>query len=57
MGGTTGTEPDVVQGLPLASRPQDEEEGLHGPAVVDSGPVAPQRVRLAGREQRDNTRP
>jgi hypothetical protein len=31
---------------------QDEEDGIHGLAIIDAGPVAPQRVRLPGREQR-----
>jgi hypothetical protein len=47
MGGTTGTEAGVVQGVPLAPGTQHEEDGIQGLAIIDAGPVAPQRVRLA----------
>jgi hypothetical protein len=36
----------------LAAGPEDEEDGIHRPAIIDAWPVTPQRVRLPGREQR-----
>jgi hypothetical protein len=51
MGGTTGTDTRVVQGVPLAPRPQDKEDGIHGSAVIDAWPVASQWVRLPGRQE------
>jgi hypothetical protein len=51
MGRTTGAEARVVQGIPLATGPQDEENGIHGPTIIDAGPMAPQGVRFTRREQ------
>jgi hypothetical protein len=39
-----------MQGLPLAAGAEDEEDGIHGLAVIDAGPMAPERVRLPRRE-------
>jgi len=44
VGGTAGTDARGVQGIPLAASAQHKEDGIHGPAVIDSGPMAPQRV-------------
>jgi hypothetical protein len=41
-----------MQGIPLAAGTEDEEDGIHGSAVIDARPVTPERVRLPGREQR-----
>ena len=49
---TTGTEARVLQSVPLAPSAEDEEDGIHGPAILDAWPVAPKRVRLPRREQR-----
>jgi hypothetical protein len=46
----TGTDAGVIQGIPLATGAEDEEDGIHGLAVIDAGPMAPERVRLARRE-------
>jgi hypothetical protein len=51
MGGTTGTDTRLVQRIPLASRAQHEENGLHRLPIIDPWPVAPERVRLPWREQ------
>jgi hypothetical protein len=47
-----GTEARGLQGVPLAPGAQDEENGSHGPAIIDARPVAPEWMRLPGREQR-----
>jgi hypothetical protein len=52
MGGTTGTDVGGIQGVPLAPSTQHEENGIHGFAIIDTGPMAPQRVQLPRREQR-----
>jgi hypothetical protein len=52
MGGTAGTDAGVIQGIPLAPGPEDEEDGIHGPAIIDPWPVAPEGMRLQWREQR-----
>jgi hypothetical protein len=52
MGGTTGTDPRLVQCIPLATGTEHEKEGIHGFAIIDPRPMAPQRVWLARREQR-----
>jgi hypothetical protein len=41
-----------MQSIPLAAGAEHKEDGIHGLAIIDAGPVAPQRVRLPGREQR-----
>jgi hypothetical protein len=41
-GGTAGTNAWVMQGLPWAPGPEDEEDGSHGPASIDPWPVAPE---------------
>ena len=48
----TGTEARVLQGVPLAPGAKDEEDGIHGPAIINARPVAPEWMRLPGREQR-----
>jgi len=52
MGGTTGTDVGGIQGVPLAPSTQHEENGIHGFAIIDTGPMAPQGVQFAQREQR-----
>jgi hypothetical protein len=52
MGGTTGTEVRRMQRLPLAPGTQHEENGIHGLAIIDAGPMAPQWVRLPWGPQR-----
>jgi hypothetical protein len=52
MGGTTGTEVRLMQRLPLAPGTQHAEHGIHGFAIIDAGPMAPQRVRLPGGKPR-----
>jgi hypothetical protein len=51
MRGTTGTEARVIQGIPLAAGAQPEENGIHGVAIINTGAVAPQWVRLPWGEQ------
>jgi hypothetical protein len=41
-----------MQGVPLAAGAEDEEDGIHGPAIIDAWPVTAERVRLSWREQR-----
>jgi hypothetical protein len=52
MGGTTGTEARLVQRIPLAAGAEHEEDGIHRLPIRDAGPMAPQGVRFARREQR-----
>jgi hypothetical protein len=52
MGRTAGTEARVIQGIPLAAGAEDKEDGIHRSAIIDAGPVTPERVRLSGWEQR-----
>jgi hypothetical protein len=40
-----------MQSLPLAAGAEHKEDGLHGLAIIDEGPMAAQRVGLAWREQ------
>ena len=40
-----------MQRIPLAAGAEHEEDGIHGLAIIDAGPMAPQRVRLAWGEQ------
>src|SRR5262249_49192563 len=47
MGGTLGTDPRRVQRLPLAARAEHKKDGIHGFAIIDTRPMAPQRVRFA----------
>jgi hypothetical protein len=51
MGRTAGTDARVIQGVPLAPGAEDEEDGIHGPAIINTGAVAPERVRLPRRQQ------
>jgi hypothetical protein len=51
MGGTTGAEARLVEGIPLAASAQHKEDGIHGLAIINAGPVAPQGVRFPRREQ------
>ena len=57
MGGTPGTDARLVQGIPLAASTEDEEDGIHRLSIIDAGPMAPQGVRLARREQRHDVLP
>jgi hypothetical protein len=57
MGGTTGTDARLVQGLPRAASAADEDDGSHRLAIIDAGPMTPQGVRLARREQRHDVLP
>jgi hypothetical protein len=57
MGRTAGTDACVMQGIPLAPGAKDEEDGIHGSAVIDAWPVTPKRVRLSWWEQRLDTLP
>jgi len=41
-----------MQCVPLAPGTQYENNGIHGVTIIDTGPMAPQRVRLPWREQR-----
>jgi hypothetical protein len=41
-----------MQRIPLAAGAEHEEDGIHGLPIIDAGPMAPQRVRFARREQR-----
>ena len=52
MGGTTGTEARLVQRIPRAAGAEHEEDGIHRLSILDAGPMAPQGVRFARREQR-----
>jgi hypothetical protein len=54
---TTGTEARILQRVPLAPGAEDEEDGIHGPAIIDAWPVAPERVRFPRRKQRLNALP
>ena len=40
-----------MQRLPLAAGAEHKEDGIHGLAILDAGPMAAQRVGLAWREQ------
>ena len=40
-----------MQSMPLAAGAEHKEDGLHGLAIIDAGPMAAQRVGLAWREQ------
>jgi hypothetical protein len=46
-----------MQGIPLAAGAQHEENGIHGVAILYTGSVAPQWVRLPWGEQRLDTFP
>jgi hypothetical protein len=46
-----------MQRIPLAASTEHEENGIHCVPILDTGPMAPQRVRFARREQRHNARP
>ena len=52
LGGTTGTAPWLVSCMPLAARAEHEQEGIQGCAILDTGPMAPQRMGLTRWEQR-----
>jgi hypothetical protein len=49
VSGGTGTDACGVQGVPLTTRPQHEEDGIHGLAGFDRRVMTAQRMRLAGR--------
>jgi hypothetical protein len=46
-----------MQRLPLAASAEHEEHGIHRRAILDTGPMAPQGVRFARREQRHDALP
>ena len=50
MGGTTGAETRLRPRMPLAAGAEYKEDGIHGLAIIDAGPMAAQRVGLAWRE-------
>jgi hypothetical protein len=47
MGNTVGADPGGVQRPPLAAGAQHEENGIHGLAIIDAGPMAPQGMWFA----------
>ena len=57
MGGTPGTDPRLVQRMPLAASAEHEKKGIHRFAVIDAGPMAPQGLWVAGREERRKALP
>jgi len=57
MGGPAGTDARVLQGVPWATGAQYEKDGIDRLAILDTGAMAPQRVRLARRQQWLDTRP
>jgi hypothetical protein len=42
----------MVQGVPLASRAEHDNDGIHGLAISHAWPLPPQRGRLARKEHR-----
>jgi len=50
VGGGTGTDACGVQGVPLTTRPQHEEDGIHGLAGLHGRIMTAQRMGLAGRQ-------
>jgi hypothetical protein len=46
-----GTQACVLQRVPLALGAEGKEDGIHGPAIIDTRPVAPEWVRLPWWEQ------
>src|SRR5262245_42185897 len=57
MGGTTGVDVRLIQRVPLAASAEHEEHGSHGLSLRDPGPMTPQGVRFARREQRHDALP
>ena len=55
--GGRGAEPRRRERVPLAAGAQAEEDGVHRAAVIHARVVAPERVRLAGRQQRGDLGP
>jgi hypothetical protein len=55
MGGGTGAKAGGVQGLPLATGAENEEDGLHAHAVGGARPAAAEAVRVLvfGEQQGD----
>jgi hypothetical protein len=52
MGGTTGADARLLQRLPLAAGAEHDANGLQRCAILATGPMAPQGVQCAPREQR-----
>jgi hypothetical protein len=52
MGGTAGADTRLIQRIPLASGAKHEEDGIQRLPIINTGPMAPQGVRFAQREQR-----
>jgi hypothetical protein len=46
-----------MQRIPLAASAKHEENGIHRLPILDAGPMAPQGVRFARREQRHDALP
>jgi hypothetical protein len=57
MGGITGTDARMVQGVPLVPSTENKEDGIQSSSISDAGPVASERVRLARREHWLNALP
>jgi hypothetical protein len=57
MGGTTGADARLVQRIPLAAGAEHEENGIHRLAIINAGPMTPQRVRFARGEEGLDTFP
>src|SRR5712692_8405667 len=57
MGSTAGAEVRRIQGIPLATGAQHEEDGVHGLAIIDTRAMTAQRMRRSGRQQRLKLRP
>jgi hypothetical protein len=57
MSGTLGTDTRHVQRLPLAAGAEHEKDGIHGFAIIDTGPMAPQRVWFAWGQQGQDALP
>jgi hypothetical protein len=46
MGRAAGTDAGGVQGVPLAARPQDKEDGVHARSVIGTRPTAAEAMRV-----------
>jgi hypothetical protein len=57
MSGTVRAEPSGIEGTPLATGAEDEEEGIHRLPIINAASVTPQGVWCAWGEQRLDTFP
>jgi hypothetical protein len=57
MGGTPGADARRLQRVPLATSAEHEEHGIHRLPILDTGPMTPQGVQFARREQRHEALP